>query len=103
MILNRLMGAQGRDGDPGRLDELTYLLESGSDRTGGLDFKLSATEYVPRASQSAPLEELMQAASMIESGMPLTPELEQALFHGSSLGGARPKAMIGSGERKFIA
>ncbi|WNY89914.1 HipA domain-containing protein [Leclercia adecarboxylata] len=103
VILNRLMGAQGRDVDPDRLDELTYLLESGSDRIGGLDFQLSATEYVPRASQSASLEELMQAASMVESGRPLTPELEQALFHGSSLGGARPKAMIEAGERKFIA
>ncbi len=103
VILNRLMGAQGRDIDPDRLDELTYLLESGSDRIGGLDFQLSATEYVPRASQSASLEELMQAASMVESGRPLTPELEQALFHGSSLGGARPKAMIEAGERKFIA
>lgn len=103
VILNRLMGAQGRDADPDRLDELTYLLESGSDRIGGLDFQRSATEYVPRASQSASLEELMQAASMVESGVPLTPELEQALFHGSSLGGARPKAMIESGDRKFIA
>lgn len=103
VILNRLMGAQGRDADPDRLDELTYLLESGSDRIGGLDFQRSATEYVPRASQSASLEELMQAASMVESGVPLTPELEQALFHGSSLGGARPKAMIESGEHKFIA
>lgn len=103
VILNRLMGAQGRDADPDRLDELTYLLESGSDRIGGLDFQRSATEYVPRESQSASLEELMQAASMVESGVPLTPELEQALFHGSSLGGARPKAMIESGNRKFIA
>ncbi|HEY4437178.1 MAG TPA: type II toxin-antitoxin system HipA family toxin [Lelliottia sp.] len=103
VILNRLVGAQGRDADPDRLDEMTYLLESGSDRIGGLDFQRSATEYVPRASQSASLEELMQAASMVESGVPLTPELEQALFHGSSLGGARPKAMIESGNRKFIA
>lgn len=103
VILNRLMGAQGRDADPDRLDELTYLLESGSDRIGGLDFQRSATEYVPRASQRASLEELMQAASMVERGVPLTPELEQALFHGSSLGGARPKAMIESGEHKYIA
>ncbi|UYX06022.1 type II toxin-antitoxin system HipA family toxin [Pectobacterium cacticida] len=103
VILNRLMGAQGRDTDPNKLDELTYLLESGSDRIGGLDFQRSATDYVPRASQSASLEELMQAASMVENGMPLTPELEQALFHGSSLGGARPKAMIESEARKFIA
>nr|WP_312982865.1 HipA N-terminal domain-containing protein [Atlantibacter sp.] len=35
VILNRLIGVQGRNADPDRLDELTYLLESGSDRIGG--------------------------------------------------------------------
>ena len=30
-------------------------------------------------------------------------ELDTALFHGSSIGGARPKALIESGSRKFIA
>ena len=65
VILNRLMGAQGRDTDPNTLDEMTYLLESGSDRIGGLDFQRSATEYVPRAARGASLEELMQAASMV--------------------------------------
>ncbi|WP_437889567.1 type II toxin-antitoxin system HipA family toxin [Phytobacter sp. V91] len=103
VILNRLIGTQGKEADPDKLDELTYLLESGSDRIGGLDFQLSASEYVPRSAQSASLEELMQAAAMVENGTPLTPELEQALFHGSSLGGARPKAMILSEDRKFIA
>lgn len=63
VILNRLVGAKGKDTDPGTLDEMTYLLESGSDRIGGLDFQLSATEYVPRATQSASLEELMQHAT----------------------------------------
>ncbi len=103
VILNRLVGARGKETDPGTLDEMTYLLESGSDRIGGLDFQLSATEYVPRSSQSASLEELMHAASRVDAGIPLTPELDQALFHGSSLGGARPKAMIESGDKKYIA
>ena len=35
--------------------------------------------------------------------MPITPELERAVFHGTSLGGARPKAAIESGDAKFIA
>src|SRR5664280_1412821 len=30
------------------LGELTYMLESGSDRIGGLDFQASPTDYVPR-------------------------------------------------------
>ncbi len=103
VIHNRLVGAKGRDMDIGTLDELTYLLESGTDRIGGLDFQSSPTEYVPRIAQAAPLAELMNAAAMVEKGIPLTPELDQALFHGSSLGGARPKAMVETGERKFIA
>ena len=35
--------------------------------------------------------------------MALPPDLDQALFHGSSLGGARPKAMIDDGRHKLIA
>lgn len=103
VILNRLVGAKGKDADIASLDELTYLLESGSDRIGALDFQTSPTEYVPRIGQSASLTELMNAAAMVENGLPLTPELDQALFHGSSLGGARPKAMIEDDGRKFIA
>lgn len=103
VILNRLFGAKGRDVDVGALDELTYLLESGSDRIGALDFQPSPANYVPRGMQTATLEELLSAVEKVEAGVPLTPELDQALFHGSSIGGARPKAMIEDGDRKLIA
>ena len=103
VILNRTLGLRGKDADIGALDELTYMLESGSDRIGALDFQRSATDYVPRAAKAATLEELLSAAEKVEAGIPLTPELDQALFHGSSLGGARPKAMIEDGDRKLIA
>ena len=103
VILNRTFGIKGKDADIGAIDELTYLLESGSDRIGALDFQLSPTTYVPRAAQAASLEELLTAAEKVEKGIPLTPELDQALFHGSSLGGARPKAMIEDGDKKLIA
>ena len=43
IIINRKLGAQGKQIDPIELDELTYLLESGSDRAGALDFQLSPT------------------------------------------------------------
>ena len=75
----------------------------GSDRIGALDFQHSATEYVPRSPVNAPLEELLDAAALVEKGVLLTPELEQALHHGSSIGGARPKALIEDGQKKFIA
>lgn len=103
VILNRLVGTKNKDADVSVLDELTYLLESGSDRIGGLDFQASPTAYMPRTAQAASLEALMNAAARVEQGVPLPPELDQALFHGSSLGGARPKAMIETENHKFIA
>lgn len=103
VILNRLLGARGAGADTGDLDELTYLLESGSDRVGALDFQRSPTEYVARGGQSASLEELLESARRVERGVPLSPALDQALFHGSSIGGARPKALIEDAEEKFVA
>lgn len=103
VIINRKLGTGGAGVDPARLDELTYLLESGSDRIGALDFQRSATEYVPRGTEAASLQQLVQAADCIEQGIPLSPELDQALQHGTSLGGARPKAQIDDGDRKYIA
>jgi serine/threonine-protein kinase HipA len=103
VILNRLLGLHGREADIGALDELTYLLHSGSDRIGALDFQASPLDYQPRAAKAANLEELLGAAERVEKGLPLTLELDEAFFHGSSLGGARPKAMIEDGDRKLIA
>ena len=103
VILNRTFGRKGKDVDTAVLDELTCLLESGSDRIGALDFQHSPSEYVPRAVQAATLEELLSASEKVENGVPLTSDLDQALFHGTSLGGARPKAMIQDGDTKLIA
>ena len=55
VIINKKFGLKGRDADTGILDELTYLLESGSDRIGELDFQRSPTEFVPRTPRSASL------------------------------------------------
>ena len=103
VIINRKLGGKGAKVDTARFDELTYLLESGSDRIGALDFQRSATEYVPRGTEKASLAKLARAAEYIEKGMPLTPELDQALQHGTSIGGARPKAQINDGDKKYIA
>ncbi|SUB01899.1 putative DNA-binding transcriptional regulator [Pannonibacter phragmitetus] len=103
VIINRLTGMKpDADGVP-ELGELTFLLQSGSDRIGALDFQASATEFVPRLSAGASLDELMEAAVLVEKGRPLPPALDQALRHGTSIGGARPKAMIDDGAQKFIA
>jgi serine/threonine-protein kinase HipA len=85
------------------LGELTYLLASGSDRSGALDFQASPTEYKPRLSEQASLELLIQASDYVEKGNPLPLALDQALMHGTSLGGARPKAQIEDGGHKYVA
>lgn len=87
VIINRLTGLKGdatRDID---FDELTFLLNSGSDRSGALDFQASAETYTPREQASATLEELLEAAGRIERGEPIPAGLDRALFHGSSIGG----------------
>lgn len=102
VIINQKLGRRGQQVDTAELSELTYLLESGSDRIGALDFQISPTEYVPREGE-ATLDELLASAERVEKGIPLTQELDRALLHGSSIGGARPKALIASGDRKYIA
>jgi len=103
VIVNRMLGARGASADTGQFDELTYLLESGSDRAGALDFQHSPAEYVPREADPASLEQLQEAAERVEQGLPLSEELAQALQHGTSLGGARPKAQIAGEGKKYIA
>jgi len=103
VIINRKLGAQGRQIDPVEFDELTYLLESGSDRAGALDFQSSPATFVPRSAAEAGLDDLLRAADKVEQGVPLNADLDQALFHGSSLGGARPKALIAADDRKYVA
>jgi serine/threonine-protein kinase HipA len=103
VIMNRKLGLKRDAINVDELDELTYMLESGSDRIGALDFQTSPTHYRPREKRAASLDELLDAASRVEAGVPLNLELDQALFHGSSIGGARPKAMIEDQDKKFIA
>lgn len=84
------------------LGELTYLLESGSDRPGAVDFQLSPTDYAPRGAPAA-LDQLVRAAELIEAGEPLPEDLVAAAGHGTSIGGARPKAVLSEGSRHWIA
>lgn len=103
VIISRLTGLKGDAARDIEFDELTYMLNSGSDRAGALDFQASAELYQPREQANATLEELQEAAGRVERGEPIPPTLDHALFHGSSIGGARPKALIEHGSCKFIA
>ncbi len=92
-----------RAGNPeADLGEMTYLLSSGSNRIGGLDFQASPTEYVAR-DEDATLEQLLQLAALVEAGEPVPQSLEAAAQHGTSIGGARPKALLVDGHRQLVA
>jgi serine/threonine-protein kinase HipA len=97
-----MLGTADLDSEDDDLTELTYLLESGSDRIGAIDFQSSPKIYVPRTSE-ATLAEMQEAAERLEKGVPFSAELEMALLHGSSVGGARPKALLKDGVRSLIA
>lgn len=70
-----------------------YLLHSGSNRLGAIDFQASPREYVPRGT-SGSLTQLLASAETVEAGEALSPDLDSALLGGTSIGGARPKATL---------
>ena len=71
----------------------TYLLESGSNRFGALDFQQSAEDYRPRL-EGASLDDLYDAAEKVLAGEPLSPAIGDALLNGTAIGGAHPKVLI---------
>ena len=102
VIMDKLLGARAADADPAELDQLTYLLQSGSDRIGALDFQRSPFEYEPRTAPAS-LADLLDAADRLDRRQQLPAPIGEALLHGSSIGGARPKALLDDGTRKLIA
>lgn len=84
------------------MSELTYLEASGSDRIGALDFQDSATDYVARG-DGATLDQLLRVAELVEDGQPIPEDLAAAAGHGTSIGGARPKALLEDGGAHLIA
>lgn len=103
VIINRLTGKIGDEARQVELDELTYLLSSGSDRIGALDFQASPETYVGRDIEQASLAELQESADRVLDGKPLHREIDRALHHGSAIGGARPKVLIDDNDKKYIA
>ncbi len=85
--------------------ELDYMLLSGTNRIGGIDFQSSSETYCPRDNTDVTLNELLLMTDYIEKNKPLPKELEPALLHGTSIGGARPKALIRDKEtgKEYIA
>jgi serine/threonine-protein kinase HipA len=94
VILVRRIGHLDPSSDTGALSVLTYLLESGSDRIGALDFQRASAQYVPRSVAHLTLAEMQLAADRLTAGETLAPVLAEALLRGTSIGGARPKVTL---------
>ena len=86
------------------LGELDYLLHSPDDRAGALGFGLGQSPPAPmrQFNQMINLEKLQALADLLMSDEPLPPradaagftQAEELLLLGTSMGGARPKAVV---------
>ena len=93
-----------------QLGELDYLLQSPDDRAGALGFGLNQEPPPPRRrfNRTIDLEQLQTVADAIiaDENLPEGAEAEQAqalLLAGTSMGGARPKAVVEDGEGLWVA
>jgi serine/threonine-protein kinase HipA len=84
------------------ITELDYLLNAGADRIGALAVQKSSDDCQTQEIQTATLDQLVEAAELIENGQPLPDALDNALLHGSSVGGARPKALLYDNQSSWI-
>ncbi len=100
VVLNYLSNAEEQVGNN---DELLFLLNSGSNRIGAIDFQRSATQYYPKVNNSTTLEALLTSVERLENKIPLTQALDKALIFGTSIGGIRPKAHITDNDKQYIA
>jgi serine/threonine-protein kinase HipA len=94
----------------GALSELDYLLHSPDDRAGALAFGLKAEPPAPRRVFNRTLDlvrlQTLADAIIAEEDVPPTPDAVQAetlLLAGTSMGGARPKAVVEDKDSLWIA
>lgn len=91
------------------LGEMDYLLESPDDRAGALGFGLNKVPPAPRRQFNktldlAKLQELAEAVIKDEiPSDPAAPQVQELLFLGTSMGGARPKAVIQDDQGLWMA
>ena len=92
-----------------RLGEIDYLLESPDDRAGALGFGENVTPPAPRRefNQTLDLARLQETAEALMRddfpNAPNAPQVQDLLLLGTSMGGARPKAVIEDDVALWIA
>lgn len=92
----------GRDVEDA-LPDVQYMLRSGSDRVGALDFQASPTTYEARLSGGT-LREVGDVATAIDDHEPVGSGLLNAVRNTlTSAGGSQPKAFVLFGGRSWLA
>ena len=84
------------------LVELDFLVGADVDRVGAL-VVTSSRQPPARVDMETSLDDLTAAAATIESGGTLPPRLAMAMVRGTSVGGARPKALVRDGKTAYVA
>lgn len=92
------------------LGEMDYLLYAPDDRAGALGFGLNQTPPAPQRkfNQTLALERLQRIADAIIADEEITPgvqadQVEDLMLIGTSMGGARPKAVVEDDQGLWIA
>ena len=89
------------------LDEFDYLLRGPDDRAGALGFGLNVEPppVRPHFNSVLQLDVLQQRAEALLAGeiVDSPPLLERLLMLGTSMGGARPKAVVADSARSYLA
>jgi serine/threonine-protein kinase HipA len=97
----------------GSADEMEYLLQSPDDRSGALDFGLNQIPPAPKRlfNQMIELADLQEGAldilneetskSIIDKNK--QQQIEKLLLKGTSMGGARPKAVVEADDNLWVA
>jgi serine/threonine-protein kinase HipA len=93
---------------PETLSEFDFLAAANATRSGNLDFRESAVSSEPKDAPPvfASMELLLEAAEAVESGKKISKNVEPLvtlLVHGTSIGGARPKATVSRDGKLWIA
>lgn len=93
-----------------QLGEIDYLLQAPDDRAGALGFGLNPTPPAPKRhfNKTLDLEKLLRLADAIiaDVDLPEGPEADQVedlMLIGTSMGGARPKAVVEDDDGLWIA
>lgn len=98
-VINRELGFDLDQALPDR----RYMLESGSDRVGAIDFQASANDYTARHGGGT-LTKIAETAVAVDENEPLGADLDSVIRNTlTAAGGSQPKAFVRLNGRQWLA